>query len=154
MAEAPPDTGSSPKGPDAAPDAPPEADAAALDLRGNGEACSARNSASSRFCADGVCCVTACAGDCYACNVAEMEGRCVPAAEGTDRRGDCPREDPATCRHDGACDGRGACRMHSASTECAPGTCTGATELRRPLLRRRRNLPAARENPELLPRRP
>jgi hypothetical protein len=121
------DVAPSPKGADAMPDAAAEADAS-VQLRGNGEACSAPAQCQSRFCVDGVCCVTACAGDCHACNVAEMEGRCVPAAEGTDPRGLCPREEPATCRHDGACDGRGACRMHSASTECAPGACVGATE--------------------------
>lgn len=127
-AEPAPDGGPAPKGPDAAPDAPGGGTDVAVQLRSNGEACSTTGQCQSGNCVDGVCCVTACAGDCYACNVPEMEGRCVPAAEGTDPRGTCPREEPATCRYDGACDGRGGCRMHSPTTECGPGACVGATE--------------------------
>ena len=37
----------------------------------------------------------------------------------------CPATKAATCRLDGTCDGKGACRLYVEGTECKPGTCDG-----------------------------
>src|SRR5439155_8381703 len=34
----------------------------------------------------------------------------------------------ASCKRDGMCDGKGACRKYPADTECLPGSCTGTSE--------------------------
>src|SRR4029450_13886514 len=82
-----------------------------------GEACGCDADCQSGFCADGVCCSTACAGTCKACNVQGSPGICswglaAPAA--------------SSCGLDGTCDGSGACRQHVAGTVCKPGTCSNA----------------------------
>src|SRR5262249_55831743 len=48
----------------------------------------------------------------------------VPA--GSDPRGDCPDDTAATCRHDGTCDGQGACRLYVSGTACGPSSCASS----------------------------
>jgi hypothetical protein len=79
-----------------------------------GAACEAAERCASGFCADGFCCNMACDGQCEACNVASIEGTCVPVA-GTPPNGRpaCTSEDEAC---GGSCDG-------TLRTQCAyPGT--------------------------------
>jgi hypothetical protein len=90
-----------------------------------GAACSANSDCTSGFCADGVCCQTACASKCMACNLPGSVGTCA-VGENADPHGDCSGEGlcagkcakdatctwPATeqrCDTCKACDGNGHC---------------------------------------------
>jgi hypothetical protein len=57
----------------------------------------------SGFCADGVCCATACTDDCTECDRLGEEGRCLAAAPGTDPDDDCPGS--TSCSEAGSCQG-------------------------------------------------
>jgi hypothetical protein len=107
-----------------------------------GAACGAAGECESGFCADGVCCATACNGKCDACNVAGSVGTCTAIA-GASRAGH-PACGPflcvagacttscttaaqcdvgATCTA-GACVGfKASGALCGASTECASGFC-------------------------------
>ncbi len=92
----------------------------------NGTPCAKPSECGSGFCVDGFCCDTACKGVCQACAAAlkpsgKDDGLCGPATTGTNPHKDpCPIDAPATCGHDGLCDGAGACRVYAASgTTCA-----------------------------------
>ena len=66
--------------------------------RSNGAACAVRSQCASGFCVDGVCCASACAGVCQACNLSGSLGTCRAAPAGT------------ACGSAGAvCNGAGAC---------------------------------------------
>jgi hypothetical protein len=79
-------------------------------------------------CANNVCCNTACADKCYACNLPGSVGSCTAALDGTDPKQDCPVQGILTCGNAGGCNGRGACRLHVPGTPCSIGTtCTGST---------------------------
>lgn len=58
--------------------------------KANGQACGAASECSSSFCADGVCCESACSGVCETCSA--DKGRCTPIPEGVDPEGDCKPE--------------------------------------------------------------
>jgi hypothetical protein len=83
------------------------------------------------FCADGVCCDSACGETCRACNVAGYIGLCTMVPDGQDPRNVCAAEDAATCGLDGSCNGAGFCRKYLAGTVCRAPTC--ATEIDRAL---------------------
>lgn len=68
----------------------------------NGTACSGGNDCMSGFCADSVCCDTACDGDCVDCASTAALGTCTPEAAATDPTSDCPG---------GTCDGAGTCAI-------------------------------------------
>jgi MYXO-CTERM domain-containing protein len=79
------------------------------------------------FCADGLCCDTACDTLCQACTAAlkqsgDADGTCGPARNHTNPHHDaCPTSAPSTCGPDGRCDGKGACRLYYlAGTSCSP----------------------------------
>jgi hypothetical protein len=95
--------------------------------RVQGAACDNDTQCATGHCADGVCCGTACAEQCYACNLTGSVGTCTPAVVQTDPRVDCPVENIFTCGNAGGCDGRGKCRKHLKGTPCGYGTCTGFT---------------------------
>ncbi|MBI4699655.1 MAG: hypothetical protein HY744_00570 [Deltaproteobacteria bacterium] len=67
-----------------------------------GKKCAAPADCASGFCppGDGVCCKSACAGPCEACNLPENEAVCALHAAGTDPELECAP---------GSCDGSGAC---------------------------------------------
>jgi len=104
----------------------------------NGQACQTGKDCASGFCADGVCCNTACGGgaasDCQACNLAGAVGTCTPSAAGTE----C-RMAGGACDVAEACDGTNtACPADTkvaANTECRASlggcdpaeTCDGAS---------------------------
>ncbi|MFI5299509.1 MAG: hypothetical protein ACHREM_15575 [Polyangiales bacterium] len=94
-----------------------------------GDGCSGASDCLSGFCADGVCCATACTGSkCQACSTAltgASNGTCANVSAGKDPHGDCP----GTACTSGqltlkACDGNGACT--STPTSCAPFSCNAA----------------------------
>ncbi|TKC97043.1 hypothetical protein E8A74_44885 [Polyangium fumosum] len=80
----------------------------------NGASCAAANACQSGFCADGVCCNTACNGLCLACDGAGTAGTCTPVAAGT--------PDPA-CGAGEACSDATTC-LKIAGTPCGlPDEC-------------------------------
>jgi len=76
--------------------------------------CTGATECASGFCVDGVCCDRACTGACEACSKEKKgggdSGVCGFVADGTDPRDRCPADPPSSCRADGMCDGKGACR--------------------------------------------
>lgn len=89
-----------------------------LDL---GQGCGVPSQCLSNFCADGLCCDSACSGVCEACSAA---GVCTPFANGTDPDNECnmPAAD--------VCNGASACRCvdgqingAETDTDCGGGTC-------------------------------
>ena len=95
--------------------------------KGKTEACTCDSDCQSGFCADGVCCGSACTDACKACNLPSSLGECsfVPAGVKPAHAPLCALSAPATCGLDGTCDGQGGCRKFVNHTECSPGTCAG-----------------------------
>ena len=93
-------------------------------LVANGGSCGAAGQCASGNCVDGLCCNSACAGQCEACNVAGSAGTCTAVAG--DPRGGRPGcgSDGTYCA--GTCDGsrRDACAYPGVSTECRTAACT------------------------------
>ena len=54
----------------------------------NGAACQVGSECASTFCADGVCCESACSGTCESCALAE-KGKCAAVPEGQDPAKEC-----------------------------------------------------------------
>jgi hypothetical protein len=92
----------------------------------NGSTCSTGSVCSTGNCKDGVCCNSACAGPCEACNLSGNKGICSPTPAGTDPDGDCKQDPVSTCGLDGTCNGSGGCRKYPVGTVCATMTCSGA----------------------------
>ena len=94
----------------------------------NGIPCTAANQCQSSFCVDGVCCDTACAAQCAACNVANKLGTCSPVAAGPPAglRRACA-SDGTVCG--GACDGTNAaaCAFPGNNTSCRMASCANGT---------------------------
>jgi hypothetical protein len=90
-------------------------------LKANGQACGDGTECLSKFCAQGFCCNSACGGACQSCAVAGALGTCSPVAVGPSAQ--CTKMLASTCQTDGFCDGKGACRLWPAGTECAAQTC-------------------------------
>lgn len=92
-----------------------------------GQACDPLNdTCATGFCVDGVCCDTACEGQCQACDVSGSEGTCAPAT-GT------PRGTRATCTGDGTmcggtCDGTTVDACVYPTTQCRPPSCAAGTQ--------------------------
>ena len=85
-----------------------------------GKVCKADTDCGSGHCADGVCCNTACAGTCTACNLPASLGTCTSVAAGA--------SDPVTCVAPGTCDGAGACKKANGgvcaqASQCTSGNC-------------------------------
>ena len=95
--------------------------------KGKAESCSCDAECQTGFCVDGICCTSACTETCKACNLASSLGVCafIPAGGKPSDPLVCPATKAATCRLDGTCDGKGACRLYVEGTECKPGTCDG-----------------------------
>jgi hypothetical protein len=92
--------------------------------KGQGEKCGAPGECSTGFCVDGVCCESACAGTCEACNLPGKAGTCSPIASGIDPDKECLGKD-AACG--GSCNGARACAFPGATTTCKPPNCSGAS---------------------------
>ncbi|MFL5304164.1 MAG: hypothetical protein ACJ8F1_03075 [Polyangia bacterium] len=93
-------------------------------LKGNGQSCAGAAECLSGFCAQGVCCGTACQGACQSCALANSLGTCSNVPFGaSDPQGTCHDMGNASCGTDGFCDGSGACRLYAAATPCAPPSC-------------------------------
>ena len=96
-------------------------------LKGVGVACGANGECGSGFCAQGVCCMTACGGTCQSCALTGTVGTCTMVQNGTDPLNQCADLGATACSTDGSCNGAGACRLYAAGTQCAMPTCTGTT---------------------------
>jgi hypothetical protein len=89
-----------------------------------GAACSAAEQCLSAFCVDGVCCETACNGQCEWCGDSAAPGTCV-ATQGA------PKGTHPACSGTGACTGkcdgakRDGCVYPDSATQCAPAKCVG-----------------------------
>ena len=95
--------------------------------KGKAESCSCDRECQTGFCADGVCCTSACGETCKACNLRSSLGDCafVPSGVSPNDSSVCPASTAATCGRDGTCDGKGGCRQYVKGTECKSGTCDG-----------------------------
>ena len=94
-----------------------------------GQPCAVNADCGSSFCANGVCCATACDGICMACAApytGKENGTCAPTNGGMDPDDDCQAAAPETCGDDGWCDGAGACRKFGSNQICAESACTGS----------------------------
>jgi hypothetical protein len=95
--------------------------------------CTAGKECTSGFCADGICCNSACTGKCQACTATKKgsggDGTCGPIKTGTDPDAECGLMGTGTCSGDGLCDGAGACRVPAAGNACAPAACVDTETL-------------------------
>jgi hypothetical protein len=97
-------------------------------LKGLGKTCADGTECLSKFCAQGVCCNSACNGSCQSCALATSLGTCssVPTG-GVDPQGTCQNKGAPSCDTDGLCDGQGACRLYAAGTQCEKSACPMGT---------------------------
>jgi outer membrane protein OmpA-like peptidoglycan-associated protein len=93
-------------------------------LLADGASCAAATQCGSGNCVDGVCCNSACNGQCEACNVAGSPGACVAVAG--DPRGSRPAcaTDGSTCG--GACDGTSRTSCAYPTSQCRTANCANA----------------------------
>ena len=83
-----------------------------------GQPCGKPSQCASEFCVDGVCCASACTGNCMSCAVSGSPGTCTPHPSGIDPDNDCLGKDKSC---GGKCDGNGKCDFPSIGSSC--GTC-------------------------------
>jgi hypothetical protein len=97
-------------------------------LKPNGAVCQAGAECQSTFCAQGVCCATACTGTCMSCALQGTAGTCAPVAPGgSDPTGTCTDKGAASCGTTGFCNGSGGCAVYAAGTQCAAPVCVDDT---------------------------
>ncbi|HVR02821.1 MAG TPA: hypothetical protein VMT47_11865 [Polyangia bacterium] len=93
----------------------------------NGSSCSAAVECGSGFCAQGVCCATACAGACKSCALAGAMGTCADVPAGApDPSNTCVATAASTCGTDGMCEA-GACQKYPHGTPCGAASCPAGT---------------------------
>lgn len=93
-----------------------------------GTSCSKDSDCTSGFCADGVCCDTACKGQCEACDVTGSVGTCaVVAGEPHGTRTACEPGGTGVCAR--ACDGvdRSKCNFAAKTVVCADASCAAGS---------------------------
>ena len=97
--------------------------------KGKAEACTCNDDCQSGFCADGVCCTSACTDACKSCGLLSSLGDCgfIPPGVSPTHAPLCDLSTPGTCGLDGKCDGQGGCRKFVGGTECVAGKCDGET---------------------------
>jgi len=88
--------------------------------------CKGADDCLSGFCADGVCCNTACDGMCVSCDQTGSEGQCRPVGRGLPHD-KCMAQERSTCGTTGVCDGFGSCAVYDADTTCISPTCSGSS---------------------------
>ena len=109
---------------------------------GLGEPADATAQCSSKYLADGVCCLAACEYACSTCLASKQDsggrsGYCLPVKLGTDPDEECTATDAASCGTTGMC-GLGGCQLFEGNNcnagslcnlggKCGNGTCRGAT---------------------------
>ena len=99
--------------------------------KSGGQACGATDQCSTGNCVDGVCCDTACNGQCQACDIAGRVGTCSPVPSGGE-----PHSARPSCTNDGSgcggvCDGvdTSVCAYPAQETSCRSGSCTGGVAI-------------------------
>ena len=93
-----------------------------------GQACAQPSDCASGFCADGVCCNSACTVACSACTAAltgGASGTCADVQSGMKHGADCPDDGMLSCQRDGTCDGAQGCRLYGKGTSCGQSECEG-----------------------------
>ena len=96
--------------------------ASSCGLKPIGAFCSNNIECQSTFCAQGVCCATACAGACRSCAITGTMGQCTAVASGPDPAGSCMDKGASSCGTDGKCQA-GACEKYQQGTACQNATC-------------------------------
>jgi hypothetical protein len=94
--------------------------------KGLGAACDCAEECGSGFCADGICCNTACTGACVSCALPTQKGECGPVGSGVaDPHGVCKSESAESCGMNGKCNGAGACAKATPGSVCRAASCQG-----------------------------
>ncbi len=92
-----------------------------------GHTCSLGTDCDSGYCAQGICCKTACTATCYACAntlTGQADGTCaVVSSDKDDPAGGCTAGASTTCGNTGHCDGNGACEKLGSTTVCVSSSC-------------------------------
>jgi hypothetical protein len=91
-------------------------------LKANGAFCSTKTECKSGFCAQGVCCSSACTGACQSCALATTQGTCMPVASGSDPASICVDQGSASCGTTGKCQS-GACEKYPPGSPCGAASC-------------------------------
>jgi hypothetical protein len=90
----------------------------------NGQPCTTASPCASANCVDGVCCDSACTGECSSCNLTGQAGKCRPYTAGTDPEGECGKG-TGVCKS--TCDGVSRCAFPQPTLSCGDCmTCDGA----------------------------
>ena len=98
---------------------------ASCGLKPPGAICGLGTECKSGFCAQGVCCNSACTGACMACNLSATAGLCTAVADNApDPQGKCLVTQSNTCGTTGNCM-KGICAYWSAN--CKPAVCAGTS---------------------------
>jgi hypothetical protein len=87
-----------------------------------GTPCASGGECDSTLCIDGVCCASACDGNCQACNLPGKVGTCAPRPAGATGKL-CANQPASGCGYDGTCDGNGACHRYAAGVACKAASC-------------------------------
>jgi len=98
-------------------------------LKPPGADCSEASECKSGFCAQGICCNSACSDACMACNLSASLGLCTAVADGTpDPQGLCAVTASSSCGTTGACKS-GKCAYVAEGIKCKDASCaTGSSE--------------------------
>jgi MYXO-CTERM domain-containing protein len=103
-----------------------------FELLPNGTACALAGECQSGFCADGVCCSSACSGLCNSCKAVDQasgtDGVCGPIKAGVDPANECKDDGSPSCQNNGFCDGAGACQQYPVSAGCTPQPCSSGSQ--------------------------
>ncbi len=89
----------------------------------NGQSCATGSDCVNGYCADYICCDSACQGTCMACNLTGSAGKCVKVPLGQQ-----DQSAASPCTNPSACDGNGVCKLSNGQacgvgSQCASGNC-------------------------------
>lgn len=94
-----------------------------------GATCDCAAECGSGFCADGICCNTACTGACVSCALPNHKGECKPVGAGVeDPHGVCKPGAAGSCGLTGACNGVGGCSKAAPGSICRPASCADGAQ--------------------------